>query len=90
MTNFENMELDELKDYAKSLGITFGKIGKDKLIEKIKEKESENATVMSVIDDDDLDLWVEGYNAYHDLGHNGIMDKRKDDLIELNAHPRKK
>lgn len=51
--NFENMELDELKDYAKSLGITFGKIGKDKLIEKIKEKESENATVMSVIDDDD-------------------------------------
>ena len=42
------------------------------------------------IDDDDLDLWVEGYNAYHDLGHNGIMDKRKDDLIELNAHPRKK
>ena len=40
------------------------------------------------IDDDDLELWVEGYKAYHDLGQNGIMDKRKDDLIELNAHPR--
>lgn len=53
--NYENMELDELKDYAKSLGITFGKIGKDKLIEKIKEKENENATVMSVLDDDDLE-----------------------------------
>ena len=56
--DFENMELDELKDYAKSLGITFGKIGKDKLIEKIKEKENESATVMSVIDDDDLEETV--------------------------------
>ena len=37
--NFETMELDELKEYAKSLGITFGKIGKEKLIEKIKEYE---------------------------------------------------
>mgnify|MGYP002508933172 FL=1 len=52
------MELYELKDYAKSLGITFGKIGKDKLIEKIKEKENESATVMSVIDDDDLEETV--------------------------------
>ena len=34
--NFETMELDELKEYAKSLGITFGKIGKEKLIEKRK------------------------------------------------------
>ena len=58
MTNYENMELDELKDYAKSLGITFGKIGKDKLIEKIKEKENESATVISVIDDDDLEETV--------------------------------
>ena len=58
MMNFENMELDELKDYAKSLGITFGKIGKDKLIEKIKEKENENTTVMSVLDDDDLEETV--------------------------------
>ena len=58
MTNFENMELDELKDYAKSLGITFGKIGKDKLIEKIKEKENENTTVMSVLGDDDLEETV--------------------------------
>ena len=56
--NFENMELDELKDYAKSLGITFRKIGKDKLIEKIKEKENENTTVMSVLDDDDLEETV--------------------------------
>ena len=58
MTNYENMELDELKDYAKSLGITFGKIGKDKLIEKIKEKENESSTVISVIDDDDLEETV--------------------------------
>ena len=37
--DYENMSLDELKDYAKSIGLSFGKIGKDKLIEKIKEKE---------------------------------------------------
>ena len=42
------------------------------------------------IDDDDLELWVSGYKSYHDLGQNGIMDSRKNDLIELNAHPRNK
>ena len=41
------------------------------------------------IDDDDLELWVSGYNSYHDLGQNGIMDSRRDDLIDLNAHPRR-
>ena len=53
--DYENMEIEELKEYAKSLGITFGKIGKDKLIEKIKEMELENTTVKSVLDDDDLE-----------------------------------
>lgn len=67
MTNYENMELDELKDYAKSLGITFGKIGKDKLIEKIKEKENENTTVMSVLDDDDLEETVNVEEAVEEL-----------------------
>lgn len=57
--NYETMELDELKEYAKSLGITFGKIGKEKLIEKIKEYESENSAISSVINDDDLEESVE-------------------------------
>lgn len=48
--DYEKMELEELKEYAKSLGISFGKIGKEKLIEKIKEKESFN----SFVNDDDL------------------------------------
>lgn len=55
MMDYKEMELEELKEYAKSLGITFGKIGKDKLIEKIEEKETENNTVKSVLDDDDLE-----------------------------------
>lgn len=38
--DFEKMELDELKDYAKSIGLTIGNIGKEKLIAKIKEKEA--------------------------------------------------
>lgn len=42
------------------------------------------------IDDDDLELWMSGYNSYHELHQNGVMDSRKDDLIDLNAHPRDK
>lgn len=38
--DFEKMELDELKNYAKSIGLTVGNIGKEKLIAKIKEKEA--------------------------------------------------
>lgn len=48
--DLEKMELDELKKYAKSLDIKFGKISKEKLIEKIRERE----TIKSVMDDDDL------------------------------------
>ena len=46
--DYEKMELDELKDYAKSIGLSFGKIGKDKLIEKIKEKYPDNAITLSI------------------------------------------
>ena len=60
--NFETMELDELKEYAKSLGITFGKIGKEKLIEKIKEYEKNESTISSVIEDEDLDDRIEEEN----------------------------
>lgn len=37
------------------------------------------------IDDQSLNLWNEGYKAYHALGENGIMDSRRDELIKLNA-----
>lgn len=40
--DYEKMELDELKEYAKSIGMTVGNIGKEKLIAKIQAKESEN------------------------------------------------
>lgn len=53
--DYENMSLDELKEHAKSIGLSFGKIGKEKLIEKIKEKESEKVTVESVFADNDLE-----------------------------------
>ena len=41
------------------------------------------------IEDDELDLWEAGYQAYHELGQNGIMDNRRDKLIELNASGKK-
>lgn len=37
------------------------------------------------IDDDDLDMWNQSYLAYHELGENGIMDSRREDLIRLNS-----
>jgi hypothetical protein len=37
------------------------------------------------IDDDDLDVWEQAYQAYHALGENGIMDSRREDLIHLNS-----
>ena len=37
------------------------------------------------IEDDDLDMFMAAYNAYHDLGKNGVMDSRAADLIQLNA-----
>lgn len=54
--NFENMSLDELKEYAKKLDIKAGNIGKEKLIEKIKSVESSKASISSVIEDDDLEV----------------------------------
>lgn len=48
--NFEEMDLSELKEYAKTLGLPVGNIGKEKLIEKIREKEA----VADLIHDDDL------------------------------------
>lgn len=57
--NFETMELDELKEYAKTLGMTVGNIGKEKLIAKIKEKETEKNTVQAVLNDEDIDENIE-------------------------------
>ena len=37
------------------------------------------------IDDDDLDMWEQAYQAYHALGKNGIMDNYRQKLIELNT-----
>lgn len=53
--NYENMSLDELKEYAKNMGIKVGNIGKEKLIEKIKETENSKSAISSVIEDDDLE-----------------------------------
>lgn len=61
--DFEKMSLDELKDYAKSIGLTFGNIGKEKLVEKIKAKESENDIIKAVMDDADLDESLETESA---------------------------
>lgn len=35
------------------------------------------------ISEDDLKEWENQYQAYHALGQNGIMDKRRNDLLNL-------
>jgi len=39
------------------------------------------------IEDDDLRLWEENYQKYHSLGANGIMDKKRERLINLPIAP---
>ena len=46
---YNEMTLDELKEYAKTLDIKVGNIGKDKLIAKIKE----HTSISSVLNDED-------------------------------------
>ena len=41
--DYTTLELDELKEIAKEKGLKFGKIGKDKLIEKLMELETDSA-----------------------------------------------
>ena len=48
--NYSDMTLGDLKEYAKSIGISVGNCGKEKLLEKIKEKELAN----NIFNDDDL------------------------------------
>lgn len=48
--DYTKMELDELKELAKSRGLKVGNIGKDKLITKLKENDTFNA--VSAEDDD--------------------------------------
>ena len=49
--NYSEMTLAQLKEYAKSIGIIVGNCGKEKLIEKIKEKEVTD----NIFNDDDLE-----------------------------------
>lgn len=48
--NYSEMTFAQLKEYAKSIGIIVGNCGKEKLIEKIKEKELS----INIFNDDDL------------------------------------
>ena len=82
--NYEEMTLAELKEYAKQKRISVGNSGKEKLIEKIKEKELVN----SVFNDDDLeesdDIEVsveKGENVMHDT--TSLLSSISDAIDEL-------
>ena len=80
--NYESMTLADLKETAKRFGISVGNCGKEKLIEKIKEKESTN----SLFNDDDLeesdDIEVPvDEETPHDVG--SLIDSISDAIDEL-------
>lgn len=35
------------------------------------------------VDEEDLKIWEDNYQKYHSLGKNGIMDKRRETLLNL-------
>lgn len=66
--DYTSMELDELKELAKSRGLKVGNIGKDKLIDKLKENDTFSAVTA---EDEDLS---ENVNA----GNNDNITKVED------------
>lgn len=77
--DYEKMELDELKTYAKSIGLSVGNIGKEKLIEKIKAKEAENKdtdekTVKNVEHTEDTDIEVKTEIITHESKTESLLE----------------
>ena len=82
--NFEEMSLAELKEYAKQKGISVGNSGKEKLIEKIKEKELVNSVFNDedLEESDDIEVSVEkGENVTHDTS--SLLSSISDAIDEL-------
>lgn len=82
--NYEEMSLAELKEYAKQKGICVGNSGKEKLIEKIKEKELVNSVFNDedLEESDDIEVSVEkGENAMHDTS--SLLSSIADAIDEL-------
>lgn len=82
----EKMSIDELKEYAKSIGLTFGNIGREKLIAKIKDKEVENNTVKSVLEDEDLEEKKESVTedvAVENTSSDSILDSISSAIDDL-------
>lgn len=76
--DYTKMELDELKELAKSRGIKVGNAGRDKLIEKLKE----NDTYTAVSEEDD-DL-----TENTDVTQNDVSgDKKTQDEMPENTKP---
>lgn len=76
------MTLSELKEKAKELGITVGNCGKEKLIEKIKDKQSTTDLINDddLLESDDIEISVDE-EPTHDVG--SLIDSISDAIDEL-------
>lgn len=80
--DYENMDLDELKNLAKSKDIKVGNAGKEKLIEKLVEKDTLVATLSN--DDDINDTMIEGESdSKKDFSNVNLLDAITETIDEL-------
>lgn len=83
MNNYNAMSLDELKEIAKAKGIKVGNIGKDKLIDKIKE--SDNVTSI-IEEDDDFVGEAETEESVETNGSKSLLETINDTLDDLDSN----
>lgn len=69
---------DELKDNVKILMTAYQVQLRDTLMTKFKLYSK-----LGCITDEDCELWLDIYDQYHSLGANGVMDKRRDQILDL-------
>lgn len=82
--NYNDLTLDELKAIAKEKGLTFGKIGKEKLIERLEDLDDGEATTKSSV----LDLINESVDSVaSDVSKSTAVRKQKEIIDSLEEIP---
>ena len=82
--NYNDLTLDELKAIAKEKGLTFGKIGREKLIERLEELDSDETETKSSI----LDLINESVDSVaSDVSKSTAVRKQKEVIDSLEEIP---
>ena len=84
--DYTKMELDELKELAKSRGLKIGNIGKDKLIDKLKENDTFSAVTADGNDEEKVTSLLDAISETIDELDESVDDVDDyDDTLELDT-----